>query len=213
MADRATITATPRTVLGKKVKQLRQQGILPANIYGRGLDSTAIQVDSRAFGQTIKASGVRSMFEIAVAGESAPRYVVIRALTRKGGTGDPIHVDFFQVDLNRPITTNVALRLEGESPAVRDLAGTLVHSLDLVSVRCTPLNIPDALVADVGMLKSFDSTLTVGDLKAPDGVEILTDPSVAVAIVSPPRLRLDTEEEGGEAAERAEEAEAAEPAE
>jgi len=196
MADRTTLTATPRTILGKKVKQLRRQGILPANIYGRGLESAAIQVDSRDFGHTIKASGVRHMFEIAVEGESAPRYVVIRGLTRKGGTGDPIHVDFFQVDLNRSITTNVTLRVEGEAPAVRDLAGTLVHSLDVISVRCKPLAIPDVLVADAGLLNSFDVSLTVGDLQAPDGVEILTDPSVVIATVAPPRLRLDSEEEG-----------------
>lgn len=210
MADRATISATPRSVLGKKVKQLRRQGILPANVYGRGLESAAVQIDSREFGNTIKTSGVRTMFELAVEGEGAPRYVVIRGLTRKGGTGDPIHVDFFQVDLNRPITTSVAVRVEGVAPAVRDLAGTLVHSLDLVLIRCTPLNIPEALVADVSVLTSFDVTLTVGDLTAPEGVEILTDPSVAVAIVAAPRLRL--EEDEGEAP-ATEAVAAAEPAE
>ncbi|HKS91476.1 MAG TPA: 50S ribosomal protein L25 [Tepidiformaceae bacterium] len=217
MADRTTLTATPRTILGKKVKQLRRQGILPANIYGRGVESAAIQVDSREFGHTIKTSGIRHMFEIAVEGETKPRYVVIRGLTRKGGTGDPIHVDFFQVDLDRPITTNVTLRVEGEAPAVRDLAGTLVHSLDVVAVRCKPLAIPDVLVADASLLKSFDVSLTVGDLHAPDGVEIVTDPSVVIATVTPPRLRLDEEEEGeaaeAEAAPAPEDAEETEAAE
>ncbi len=214
MADRTTLLATPRTILGKKVKQLRRQGILPANIYGRGVESAAIQVDSREFGHTIKTSGIRHMFEIAVEGEAAPRYVVIRGLTRKGGTGDPIHVDFFQVDLDRSITTNVPLRIDGVAPAVRDLAGTLVHSLDLVSVRCKPLAIPEVLVADAGLLKSFDVSLTVADLTVPEGVEILTDPAVVVATVAAPRLRLDSEEEGEAAAEEVAEAdEAAESAE
>jgi large subunit ribosomal protein L25 len=194
MADRAALSATPRTVLGKKVKQLRRQGILPANVYGRSLDSTAIQVDAREFAHNIKTSGIRHMFELNIDGEREPRYVVIRGLTRKGGTGDAIHVDFYQVDPNRPITANVPLRIEGEAPAVRDLAGTLVHSLDLVAIRCTPLAIPDALVADASSLKSFDVSLTVADLQAPEGIEILTDPSVVVATVMPPRLRLEAEE-------------------
>lgn len=200
MAERVVIAASPRAVLGKKVKQLRREGILPANVYGRGLDSAAIQLSARDFANNIKRVGIRQMFELSIDGENAPRYVVIRGLTRKGGTGDTMHVDFYQVDPNRPITANVALHLVGEAPAVRDLAGTLVHSLDLVSIFCKPLDIPDALTADVSMLTSFESTLTVGDLVAPEGIEILTDPAVAVAVVVPPRLRLEDEDEGAEAA-------------
>jgi len=213
MAERATIHATPRTVLGKQVKQLRRQGILPANVFGKGLTSLAIQLDGRDFTRTMKTSGVRSMFELAVEGESKPRYVILRGLSRSGGMGEPIHVDFYQVDLNRPIHTSVNLRTINEAPAVRDLAGTLIHSLETVSIRCLPLSIPEAIDVDVSVLNSFDVTITVGDLVAPEGVEILTDASVAVATVNPPRLRLEEEEgaeaEGGEeaAAGEAEQAE------
>lgn len=209
MAERATISAYPRAVLGKQVKQLRRQGILPANVYGRGQDSAAIQLNARDFGHIIKASGVRPMFELNIDGESKARYVVIRGISRAGGTGDPIHVDFYQVDPNRPIQASVALRIEGEAPAVRDLAGTLVHSLDVVAIRCVPLAIPEALVADASILKSFDVSLTVGDLTPPEGVEILTDPSVVVATVTPPRLRV----EGGEEEEEAPAGQAPEPGE
>lgn len=190
MAERAVIQAAPRTVLGKKVKQLRRKGILPANVYGRSVDSQAVEIDAREFTRNIKASGIRSMFEMKVAGEGAPRYVIIRAMTREGGTGDVNHVDFFQVDPKRPITANVPLRLVGEAPAVRDLAGTLLPSLDLISVKCLPLDIPDVIEVDVAMLKSFEISMTVGDIVAPDGVEILTDPAVVVATVNPPRIRL-----------------------
>jgi large subunit ribosomal protein L25 len=206
MADRAIIVAAPRTVLGKKVKQLRRNGRLPANVYGKGVASTAIDIDSREFGRNIKATGLRSMFELNVDGEAKARYVIIRGMTRKGGMGEPIHVDFFQVDPNRPIVANVPLHMVGESPAVRDLAGTLVQSLDIVSVRCLPLAIPDSIPVDATLLKNFDATVTVADAVAPENVEILTDTSMVVASVVPPRLRLDVEEgeeaaEGGEAAE------------
>jgi large subunit ribosomal protein L25 len=86
----------------------------------------------------------------------------------------------------------------GEAPAVRDLAGTLLQSLEIVSVRCLPLDIPDAIEADVSILKRFDITMTVGDVKAPQGVEILNDPSIPVASVAPPRIRLDVGEEAEE---------------
>lgn len=192
MAERAVIQAAPRTVLGKKVKQLRRKGILPANVYGRSLPSQALELEAREFARNVKATGLRSMFELNIAGEAAPRYVIIRGLTRQGGTGDFSHVDFFQVDPNRPITANVPIHLVGESPAVRDLAGTLLPSLDLVSVRCLPLDIPDAIEVDIAALKSFEVSLTVGDVKAPSGVEILTDPAVIVATVNAPRIRLAT---------------------
>jgi len=206
MAERAVLQAELRSVLGKKVSSLRRQGVLPGNVYGRGLASVAVQLDNREFQRTVRAAGVRSMFELAIQGEQKPRYVLLRGLDRAGGTGDPIHVDFYQVDLNRPIQTSVPVRLVGEAPAVRDLAGTMLQMTEIVSVQCLPLAIPEAIEADAGRITGFDVTLTVGDLTAPEGVEILADPSIAVATVTPPRLRLEAEEgeEGEEAAEAGE---------
>lgn len=205
MADRAVLMADPRSVLGKKVKQLRRAGRLPANVYGRGIDSTAIDMEAREFNRSVKVSGLRGMYELSISGEPKPRYVIIRGLTRKGGTGDPMHVDFFQVDPNRPIQANVPLHIEGESPAVKDLAGVLLQSLDIVSVRCLPLAIPDSIPVDASLLVSFESSVTVGQVVAPENVEILTDPSIVVATVAPPRIRLDrgeeAEEDGGGEAE------------
>ena len=207
MADRAIIVAAPRTILGKKVKQLRRNGRLPANVYGKGVASTAIDIDSREFGRNIKATGLRSMFELTIDGEPKSRYVIIRGMTRQGGMGDPMHVDFLQVDPNQPIIANVPLHMVGESPAVRDLAGTLIQGLDIVSVRCLPLAIPDSIPVDATLLKSFDASVSVADAQAPEGVEILTDPATVVATVAPPRLRLEREE-GEEAEEEAAEEEA-----
>lgn len=189
MAERVTIQAVPRAVLGKKVRQLRRQGRLPANVYGRGIESRAIDIDAREFSRTIKSAGLRAMIELKVEGENAPRYVILRGMDRAGGTGDLIHVDFLQVDPNVPIQANVPLRLVGEAPAVRDLAGTLLPGLDVVTVRCLPLAIPDSIPVDLSGLKSFDVSLTVGDIAPVDGVEILTDPTIVVATVNPPRIR------------------------
>lgn len=189
MADRAVIEAAPRTVLGKKVKQLRREGRLPANVFGRGVDSTAVEVDARTFGHTIKTTGLRHMYEMRISGEKAARYVIIRGLTRAGGTGDPIHIDFQQVDPERPITANVPLRVVGEAPAVRDLAGTLQQFVDVVSIRCKPLAIPEAIEADATALKSFTSTITVGSITPPAGIELISDPTLVVASVEPPRVR------------------------
>ncbi|MGD9932766.1 MAG: 50S ribosomal protein L25 [Dehalococcoidia bacterium] len=204
MADRVSIPARRREVLGKKVRHIRREGRLPANIFGKGLESVAVELDAHGFAEILKRSGARPLFDIALEGEAAARPVVIRSISRRGGTGPVHHVDFYQVDTRRPIVTSVPLQIVGESPAVRDLAGTLVTQIDTVSVRCLPLDIPDVILADVSRVVSFDVTLTVGDLVVPEGVEIVTDASVPVATALAPRLRLVGEEGGAEEAEQAE---------
>lgn len=190
MADRPALNAAPRGVLGKKVRRLRREGLLPANVYGRGIPSLAVQLNNHDFVRTVKHSGARGMFELTVEGEAKPRYVLLRGLTRQGGMGDPVHADFYQVDLEAPVETHVHVRLTGVAPAVRDLAGTLLLGVEMVTVRCLPLQIPEAIEADATLLKGFDTTIVVGDLRAPAGVTILTDASVVVASVAPPRIQV-----------------------
>lgn len=199
MPERQTLSATNRTVLGKKVKRLRREGLLPGNVYGRGVDSTAIQLNGRDFRRAIRQAGIRSMFELAIDGEPESRHVLVRGLDREGGTGDPIHVDFYQVDLNRPIQTTTIIRLVGAAPAVFDLGGTLLQNLESVAVRCLPLDIPEAIELDVSSLDTFEVSLSVSDLLVPEGVEVLAASDIGVATVDAPRLTIEGEgEEEGE---------------
>ncbi len=198
MQTRTALSAAPRTILGKRVKLLRAEGILPGNVYGRGFESVAIQVTSRDFVRSVRAAGIRSMFELNIEGENEPRLVLIRGLSRHLGMGDPIHVDFFQVDLERRLQTSVPIQLIGRSVAVTDLGGTLLHGVESLLVRCLPLDIPEAIEIDISILGDFESSVTVGDLDLPESVEILLDASVMVATVNAPRLAADGAEEGEE---------------
>ena len=195
MAERMTLAAEPRAIVGKKVKQLRRGGKLPANVFGKGLDSKAIELDAREFSRILKAGGTRSLYDLKVADETTPRPVILRGLSRAHGTGDPIHVDFYQVDTSKPIHATIQLHFVGIAPAVTDLAGTLVQSLETVTVRCYPLAIPESLEVDLGRLVNFEASLTVGDLLLPEGVDLVTDPSVFIASVAPPRIHVETETE------------------
>ena len=187
-----TIQAVHRNVLGKKVKRLREEGVLPGNIYGRGLPSIAIQIDSRDFRKVVLSVGIRSMFQLLLEGESDPRHVLVRQLARSGGTGDPIHVDFYQVDLDRPIQTTVSINLIGIAPAVSDLAGTLLQHLETVQVRCLPLNIPSSFQVDVSSLNTFEDSIKITDVDFPEGVEILISEDMSIAGVQPPRVLEET---------------------
>ena len=193
MADRMTLAAEPRAIVGKKVKQLRRAGRLPANVFGKGLESKSVDLDAREFSRILKVGGTRSLYDLKVADESDPRPVVLRGLSRAHGTGDPVHVDFYQVDPTKPIHATIQLRLIGVAPAVRDLAGTLTQSMETVAVRCFPLAIPEAIEVDLGKLVNFEASITAGDLVLPEGVELATDASIFIASVAPPRIRLDAE--------------------
>jgi large subunit ribosomal protein L25 len=211
MQTRTALIAETRTILGKRVKRLRAEGILPGNVYGRGFDSIPIQVPSREFVRSVRSAGVRSMFELTIDGESQPRLVLIRGLDRHLGMGDPIHVDFFQVDLERRLQTSIPIVLVGQSAAVTDLGGTLLHGVESLLVRCLPLDIPETIEVDVAILADFESSVSVGDLELPENVEVLLDASVMVATVNAPRLATEEElEEGEEGEEGAEVEEGAE---
>ena len=211
MAD--PIQVAHRDTFGKKVKRLRNQGVLPGNIYGRGLPSTPIQVDSREFRKVVVDSGIRSMFQVLVEGESEPRHVLIRQLARSGGTGDPIHVDFYQVDLERPIQTTVAINLIGIAPAVTDLSGTLLQHLETVQVRCLPLDIPDSFEVDVSGLETFEDTIKIADVTFAEGVEVLTSEDMSIAGVQPPRVLEEVVSETDEELAEGEEGETSEEGE
>jgi large subunit ribosomal protein L25 len=191
MPERIILAAQRRTVLGKKVKNLRKEGRLPGNIFGKGIESLAIDLDAREFTRTIKAHGFRSLFDLSVAGEPRPRPVVLRGMTRAGGMGEPLHVDFFQVDPEQTISATVPVRLVGESPAVRDLAGTLTHIVETLAIRCKPLAIPEAIEFDLSKLVSFSAHIIAGDGVLPEGVELMVDPSIVVATVAPPRVKTE----------------------
>jgi len=128
------------------------------------------------------------MFQLLLEGESDPRHVLVRQLARSGGTGDPIHVDFYQVDLDRPIQTTVSINLVGIAPAVSDLAGTLLQHLETVQVRCLPLNIPSSFEVDVSSLKTFEDSIKITDVDFPEGVEILISEDMSIAGVQQPRV-------------------------
>ena len=112
---RAEVEAeTLRTARSK----LRREGILPANVYGRGLDSVAVQLPRREAETILAANGLNSLIEIAVEGESEQRPVVIRKVQRHALSREILHIDFYQVDLTRPIQAQVPVTLVGEAPAI-----------------------------------------------------------------------------------------------
>lgn len=213
MAD-AQLNAEPRELRGKKVRFLRRQGLLPANLYGRREESVAVQIPTHELIELVRHGGARHYFDLAVTGQST-QPVVIQRIDRDPVSRQVLHVDFLRVSLTEVITVTVALTFVGEAPAVRDQGGVVIHGLNSVTVSALPGDVPDSFEIDLSSLAEIDAALHVSDLRPPNGVTILTDPTQLVAKVEAPRLAAEEEEaavaeEGAEAAEGAEEAAPAE---
>lgn len=207
-ATRIELAVQPREVLGKKVKRLRREGITPANIYGHGIDSLALQVPTRDLAQTIRVAGRNTLLQLQVEGESEPRPVFVHHVQRDCIKDDLLHVDFFQVSLKEKIRLDIPLVIVGEAPAVGVYHGILLQSLNAITVECLPTDVPSQIEVDVSGLEEIDDAIHVSDLDIGPDVTLLVDLEAVVAKVAPPRI-----EEVEEVAEEVEEVEKAEEAE
>ncbi len=187
MATR-TLQATTRTVLGKQVKRLRQEGLVPANIYGHNRQSEAVQIPQRELELVAREAGSSGMVELHVDGEKGVRNVLIRRLTYNAITRRPIHADLYHVRMDEPIVAEVPIHLTGEAPAVRDENGNILPLLSHVRVRALPGDMPSMIIVDISGLLHVDDAIAVRDLKLPAGVEAILDPDELVTKVNAPRV-------------------------
>jgi len=207
MAD-IELSVKPRRVLGKKVAALRRQGVTPANVYGRNLESKAVEVETVVLTHLLRSAGRNVIIDLHIEGEDLPRPVMLRAVQREPATSRLLHVDFYQVSLTQKMRTEVPLILVGEAPAVAEFGGILLQSLNSIAVEALPGDIPAHVEVDVSALTQLDDAVHVRELPIDaTKVYVMTDAELVVAKVAAPRLVAAEEEEV--AAEAAEEAVAA----
>ena len=166
-----------------KTEMLRKQGIVPAVLYGEGIESTPIKVALKDFQEIFTQAGESSLISLEVAGK---RYdVLIHQLDRDPVSGQIIHADFYQPSTKRKVVVEVHLVFEGESLAVKDLDGVLVKEMQVVEVKGLARSLPREIVVDITSLKTFNDRICIADLKVPEGVECLKNPEEIVALVVP----------------------------
>ena len=218
MADDLTLQLDPRTVTGKKVKKLRREGIVPGNVYGRGMPSVAVQASLVELRRVFRAVDRNSVVTAQIDGESETRPVVLRAVRRHPVTQDVEHVDLYHIDLTRALHSSVQVLITGaEQCEAIALGGVLVHSMDSVVLEALPADMPAELTIDVSGLDHFGASIHVSDLALPKGVTAVTDAQGQLATIIAPRLSEEdevTSKEGeeGEEGEEGAEGEAAEGA-
>jgi large subunit ribosomal protein L25 len=184
---RPTLSATRRSITGKKVATLRRSGQLPAVVYGRGLASDNLTLDAKEFDLLRRHAGATTLVDLSIEGKQAEP-VLVHAVQHHPVTRHPLHVDLYVVRMTEELTIEVSLVSEGEAEAVRELGGTLMHVVEHVRVKALPDKLPQSIHYSVEALRSFDDVIHVSDLSIPEGVTLLSEPGEIIAKVLPPRV-------------------------
>lgn len=179
-----SLTAEKRIVLGRKVKRLRREGVLPANIYGNGVESLAVQVKTDEFKKVFSQTGETGLVDLKVSGEGRP--VLIHNIQRDPVSGLPLHIDFLQVDLKEKVAATVPVELVGDSPAQKE-GGIVVQQMHEIEVEALPADLPEKIEVDVSGLLNINDAISVKDIKVDKArVEVKEDLERVIVNVAPP---------------------------
>ena len=179
-----TLKAKIRKELGKKVKNLRNKGIIPAVLYGPKIENLPLEIDLKEFEKIHKTAGESSLITLEVGEKKF--LVLIHALELDVISQKPIHIDFYQPKLDEEIEVSVPLVFEGEASAVKELGGTLVKNIQELVIKALPQNLLHEIKVNIEKLKTFEDNVLIKDLLIPQGVKIIKEPEEIIAQVLPP---------------------------
>ena len=176
------IKAESRKITGKKVKSLREKGVIPAVIYGYKTETESLSISVSDFLKVWAEAGESTLLELDIQGKK--KNVLISDVQTDPVKDNPVHVDFLAVRMDEKITTNVPVEFTGESLAVKNLGGVLVKVLHELEVEALPINLPGEIIVDISSLSEIDSRITVADIIPPKDVEIKTNPEDVIVLVT-----------------------------
>ncbi len=191
--DKVLLKAKIRDIFGRKTKKERKAGMTPAVVYGKGFPSQSLWVDTMELGKLLKKAGESTIIELDLSGKEK-HDVVINEIQKDPVRGDFLHIDFFKVRMDEKIEKEIRLEFVGESPAVKEMGGILVKSLDELPIKCFPADLPSEIEVDISVLKTFEDRISVSDLPLSDKIEVMIDLETAVATVDEPRSQEELEQ-------------------
>lgn len=199
------LEAQKRDTLGKKVKHLRAEGILPANLYGKGINSTSLSLAIKDFIDVYKQVHETGVIDLTV--EETVYPVLIKHVQKNTLDNEYIHADLFKVNLKQKTKATVPVVLTGEAPAVLEKIGILQQILSDIEVEALPDRLPDQVEINIEPLTEINQYLTLADVVAQDGVTIITSPTTVVVKISemtaeePEEVEVEADVEGIEEAQ------------
>lgn len=172
------------------LQEVRKNGLIPAVLFGKGVESTPLSVEKVAFQKTWKEVGESGTISIETENGSSP--ALISEVQYDPIKNTPIHIDFRIVDMNKPVEVDIPVSFIGESPAVKSGTGVLVKALHEVKVSALPGDLPHEIEVDISGLQNIDDKISVSDIKVPKGVTILDELEETIVMIA--AMKEETEE-------------------
>ncbi len=178
--------------MGKKVRFLRRQGLTPGNIYGHGIDSIPVKVDTKSLKHLLAHVGGTDLISLKIDDSKAPVLALVRSVQRNPLTDELLHVDFYQVRMTEKIKVDVPLVFVGEAPVLNKVKdASILYLIDSVRIEALPDHLPHSLEVDLSSLEELDSAIHVKDIPIGDGITLHSDPEQIVAKVAEVRKEIE----------------------
>lgn len=198
------LKAQTREKFGRQTKLLRKQGILPAVLYGEGIENLCLEVNEKEFEKIFHEAGESSLIKLEIDGGKSKAKkveVLIHDIYRDPVSEKFLHIDFYHPSTKRQVVVEVPLVFEGKSLAVKDLGGLLLKEIQMIEVKGLAQNLPKEIKVDIEKLKTFEDRVLVEDLILPEEVSIMRDKKDIVALVVMPKEEKEEKEPKAETKE------------
>lgn len=172
MGDKIQLTLDERVLQGKKVKQLRRDGLVPVVVYGPGDEPINGQVDSRVMHKVYVQAGTHAPVHLTVGGKK--KIAMIKEVDRDPVKGSMRHVSFHAVNAKNPVVAEIPVHLIGEGESEAEKNGyVILQNLEKIEVRALPMDLPEAIEISIKDLKEAGEKLTLAAATLPEGVEFV----------------------------------------
>lgn len=184
-----TLKAEKREVFGKKTNKLRRGGLIPAELYGRGIANLHLTIPEKDFSKVYEEAGEHSVLNLEVDGQSHP--VLIHEVQENPLKQEIISIDFYEVRMDEKVKAHVPVEFEGEAPAVKEKEGVLIKNMDEIEVEALPADLPHSITVDLSGLTELDQSIYVRDLAKSDKYEYVIEGETVVMSVTAPKEEIE----------------------
>lgn len=196
-----TLQVAKRSVLGKRNRFLRRQGITPVHLFGHNIESQSLQCDTVQLKRIIAHAGATRLISLQIDGDKQPKSVFAREIQRDAVGKQLLHVDFYQVKKGEKIEVEVPIVLVGEAPAMKGKDRMLTHGITSLNIECLPDKVPPQIEVDISILEEVEQAINVKDIVLDPSIMVDADPEQLVVKVTETFVEEEVAAEEVEAAE------------
>ena len=182
--EQLELQAQPRTLTGKKVKRLRQAGMVPGVLYGSGVQSEALKFERREIETVVARAGSSRLIKVNIDGSDEGHMAIVRDVQRDIFKQTLTHIDLQALNMQELVRLPISINLLGEAPGVEEMGGVLLQQIYEVEVECLPSDLIPSINVDITGLTEIGDAITVGDLDIPENIEVFAEPDEVVVQIT-----------------------------